>query len=402
MEAAAQAAAAAQALGYCAALLAGGYALRASGVLRAGDASTLLRVAASVTLPALLLHTLPVALELALEAPLLAALPAIGATHVICLLARERACHAHTQALDAIRLRADAAPPTAPRAQAFGALALRRQRPSDRALAVGCSLGGDVPTVVFPLAEALLGIEGLRAAALLHAPAAAAAVLAAPACFALGRAAEEGAGSARHADGGVYHGQWLNGVKDGSGVYAYASGARYEGEWRANAKHGRGVYTFPRGGAHAGEWRAGQRAGLGVRTYAAADKPPTPGRWEADALSEALPARDVETAAQGALDAAAAARDAGAARRRACAARVLCAARVSCTPFADSLTRFRCPRPAQPLTRCRLGWAAHCASRLCPPRRWRSSCASRSPLRARRHRTWCLRSLRRSRQRTAR
>ena len=65
-----------------------GYALRAAGVARAGDGAALLGLAAAVTLPALLLHTLPHALELAGDAPMLAALAAAGALHVLCLLVR--------------------------------------------------------------------------------------------------------------------------------------------------------------------------------------------------------------------------------------------------------------------------------------------------------------------------
>ena len=106
--------------------------------------------------------------------------------------------------------------------QVFGAVALRRQRPADRALALGCALGGDVSGAAFPAVEALWGAEGLRAAALLHAPAAVAAAVAAPAAFAAGRAAEEGRGARKHLDGGTYDGDWLVGQKDGAGVYLYA------------------------------------------------------------------------------------------------------------------------------------------------------------------------------------
>ena len=115
----------------------------------------------------------------------------------------------------------------ASRHQLFGALALRRQRPADRALALGCALGGDVSSAAFPFAEALWGAEALRAAALLHAPAAAAAAVAAPAAFAAGRAAEEGRGSRKHLDGGSYDGDWLVGQKDGAGVYVYARHAAF-------------------------------------------------------------------------------------------------------------------------------------------------------------------------------
>jgi hypothetical protein len=83
---------AARALGSYAALLAVGAALRRCGALRNGDGVALLGVAARVTLPALLLHTLPHALDLAADAPLLAALPAAGALHLLALLARARPC----------------------------------------------------------------------------------------------------------------------------------------------------------------------------------------------------------------------------------------------------------------------------------------------------------------------
>ena len=76
------------------------------------------------------------------------------------------------------------------------------------------------------------------------------------------------------------------------------------------------MYTFPSGGAYAGEWRGGQRVGLGARSYSLeSGRAPATGRWQEDRLQEPLPPRDVDTAVQGALDAAAAAREAGAVLR---------------------------------------------------------------------------------------
>jgi hypothetical protein len=88
-----------------AALLGGvacGAVLRRCGCLRRGDSGALLSVAARVTLPALLLHTLPPALDLALETPLLRLLPALGFAQLVALTVRGGECGAskHASAAD--------------------------------------------------------------------------------------------------------------------------------------------------------------------------------------------------------------------------------------------------------------------------------------------------------------
>ncbi len=84
----------------------------------------------------------------------------------------------------------------------------------------------------------------------------------------LGQAGSAYPASYRHADGGVYRGQWRGRSKQGLGVYRYPSGAQYQGEWLDNQKHGRGIYTYPNGGLYQGEWSGGERHGKGVRSEA--------------------------------------------------------------------------------------------------------------------------------------
>lgn len=43
-----------------------------------------------------------------------------------------------------------------------------------------------------------------------------------------------------YANGGVYEGDYKDGMKDGHGVCTYASGEKYEGEWKNNKANGQG------------------------------------------------------------------------------------------------------------------------------------------------------------------
>ncbi|UPQ96885.1 hypothetical protein HOP50_01g01760 [Chloropicon primus] len=74
-------------------------------------------------------------------------------------------------------------------------------------------------------------------------------------------------GKYKHADGGVYSGEWKGFSKHGFGTYTYPSGSIYSGEWRENAKDGCGTYRYGTGGAYIGDWRKGNPWGVGIRVY---------------------------------------------------------------------------------------------------------------------------------------
>jgi hypothetical protein len=90
------------------------------------------------------------------------------------------------------------------------------------------------------------------------------------------------------------------------GSCRYPSGATYEGEWRDNLKDGRGVYYFPKGGTYEGEWSRGYMSGIGVRTYSSGKV--VAGRWRDNQLEVPLELWQCAAAAEGAADAAVAAR----------------------------------------------------------------------------------------------
>ena len=57
----------------------------------------------------------------------------------------------------------------------------------------------------------------------------------------------EGRGVFRHANGGVYEGEYKAGEKEGRGVYRFAEGDVYEGEWKTGEYEGRGVFRNANG-----------------------------------------------------------------------------------------------------------------------------------------------------------
>ena len=44
------------------------------------------------------------------------------------------------------------------------------------------------------------------------------------------------AGSCKYPDGGMYNGNWVNGLRDGMGVMVFSNQDRYEGEWRLDRR----------------------------------------------------------------------------------------------------------------------------------------------------------------------
>ena len=209
-----------------------GAALRWGAVLPRGAGGTLLRLCVQLTLPALLLHTVPHALDLALDTPLFGLLPGLGIAHLVAVAVRSHTTQDNSQRADTLaRLaltRFCCLSMLCPPRQAFCALVLRGQRAADRTLGVGCVLCPDVAAATFPVLEAAFGAPGLLAGALLAVPAGVGTALGAPCVFALGRLAGAGApegelapGQRSHLDGGVYDGDWFEGAKQGSGVYVY-------------------------------------------------------------------------------------------------------------------------------------------------------------------------------------
>lgn len=50
-----------------------------------------------------------------------------------------------------------------------------------------------------------------------------------------------GLGVERYPDGGIYKGQFIDGVRSGLGLYLFATGQRYYGQWHEGLRHGWGV-----------------------------------------------------------------------------------------------------------------------------------------------------------------
>ncbi|DBA94706.1 TPA: hypothetical protein ACH3X1_002264 [Trebouxia sp. C0004] len=156
-----------------------------------------------------------------------------------------------------------------------------KRHPAQRALLLGCSVGGLVSTTALPLLFLLFGSVAVQIAAV-------AGMITATSVLAGSYLLCSTSQSAypknyRHEDGGVYNGQWQGKNKQGLGSYQYPGGAKYEGEWRNNCKEGRGVYTFPKGGSYEGEWHGGEREGVGIRTMRSGKV--LAGRWEQGQLA---------------------------------------------------------------------------------------------------------------------
>ena len=95
-------------------------------------------------------------------------------------------------------------------------------------------------------------------------------------------------GKYRHADGGVYSGEWKGFSKHGFGSYTYPSGSIYSGEWKENVKEGFGTYRYATGGAYLGEWKKGNPSGMGIRVYKSGNT--AHGNFVDGKLESALPA----------------------------------------------------------------------------------------------------------------
>lgn len=73
-----------------------------------------------------------------------------------------------------------------------------------------------------------------------------------------------GNGAYKYADGGVYDGDWKDGMRHGKGTYKYAWGI-YEGDWKDDQRHGKGTIKWGRGGSvYEGDWKDDERNGKGT------------------------------------------------------------------------------------------------------------------------------------------
>jgi MORN repeat len=141
----------------------------------------------------------------------------------------------------------------------------RRRSARDRALLCSACVASDVSVLALAGCACIWGIAGAEIAAVVACVSFLSQHLIARALDASAKTAVPPA--LRHADGGVYDGEWAGAEKAGLGVYKYPSGARFEGRWSANVKHGWGVYHYPDGGKFEGGFAGGQRSGLGVRSW---------------------------------------------------------------------------------------------------------------------------------------
>jgi hypothetical protein len=71
--------------------------------------------------------------------------------------------------------------------------------------------------------------------------------------------------------GGVYTGQWENDRFHGKGKMIYHNGDVYEGEWAGNNMNGPGIMTYKDIGVYDGYWKDDQRNGPGAMTYTNGD-----------------------------------------------------------------------------------------------------------------------------------
>ena len=93
---------------------------------------------------------------------------------------------------------------------------------------------------------------------------------------ALVRGVKQGVGSFVWSDGQRYTGQWDKNLPNGEGVLGYANGDRYEGEVLDGEPHGQGTYRRGNGDTYTGAWRKGLKHGHGRLTWASG------GYWEGE------------------------------------------------------------------------------------------------------------------------
>ena len=80
-----------------------------------------------------------------------------------------------------------------------------------------------------------------------------------------------GNGTLRIDDGGIYIGEWKQGLRNGNGVYTSIDGAIYSGPWLNDRFQGRGVFVSETNRVYTGDWKNGLRHGSGIETWAHGD-----------------------------------------------------------------------------------------------------------------------------------
>ena len=75
-------------------------------------------------------------------------------------------------------------------------------------------------------------------------------------------------GTATHANGDKYVGEWRDDKRTGQGTFTFANGDKYVGEFRDDNFHGQGTATFANGDKYVGEFRDDKRTGQGTYTFA--------------------------------------------------------------------------------------------------------------------------------------
>jgi hypothetical protein len=67
--------------------------------------------------------------------------------------------------------------------------------------------------------------------------------------------------------GGLYVGDWKDGVRAGVGKYTWKNGDVYTGYWDKDKRHGEGIYIWKDGSKYRGNYSYGVRSGYGIYFY---------------------------------------------------------------------------------------------------------------------------------------
>jgi len=87
-----------------------------------------------------------------------------------------------------------------------------------------------------------------------------------------GNAGYSGDGRVAWANGDVYEGRLVRGVRDGAGSFTWGNGQKYQGAWVRDRPQGRGSLRFVNGDVYEGDVDAGQPSGEGTMTYGSGDR----------------------------------------------------------------------------------------------------------------------------------
>ena len=75
---------------------------------------------------------------------------------------------------------------------------------------------------------------------------------------------ENGKGTYKYSDGGVYVGQWKDGKMNGQGTLKFKNGDVYIGQFKDDKHNGKGTYKFKNGDVYIGQWKDGVENGQGT------------------------------------------------------------------------------------------------------------------------------------------